>query len=189
MPTFEYQTCEVASNMASRLIEHERFGTMLSGVDTDRIAFIHIAGKKKPKSLPTPVQIKALTPLVREIANGTMFVVVLYDEFYDWTEAKQFAALLEQLLLIHNDGRTTFEDGKLKKYDIVALSYMVDNFGVYWATQPDVKHPIEDKGATPTFKGNTGKARSNESNAVNKVMTADELDDIDDALDGIGDVA
>lgn len=185
MPQCTYQTCDTAAQMAQELIENEKFEAMLRGTVVDKIAFIHASGKKQPKSLPTPMQIKALSPLLREISGGTVFYVVIYDEWFTWPEAKKYAALLDQLILINNDGRVTFDDGKLKKYNVLTQSYMVDNYGVYWTAQTDVRHPLNSKPGTLTFNGDSGTARG--EGPVTQVIPADELNDLDTALEDIPD--
>lgn len=188
MPGHEFQTLEVAASMAERLIQNDRYSPMLRGVDAERIAFIHAAGKKKPASLPSPVKISALSPVMRVVSGGTVFVMVFYDEWLAWTEAKQYASLLEQLLLIKNDGRVNFEDGKLNKYDVLALSYMVNNFGLHWTSQDDCRHPLEDSSVgIPTFSGSVGTTVSTEAHAVTQILRPEDLNDIDDSMSDIPD--
>lgn len=190
MPSHAYETSDVAANMAKRLQEHTAYARVLSGINVDRVSFIHISGKKKPKSLPSPIQIKAIPPLFRALTDNQVFVVSLFDEWFDWSESKQYASLLEQLMMIKDDGRTTFEDGKLRKYDVVALRYMVENFGLDWTDKEDVKHPIEDFVAeetetrgTMTFSGSTGVARNTEVGVQVMVGEAD----VEHSLDNLPD--
>lgn len=185
MANYEFQSSDVAFSMAKQLMECPRYEAILSGLILEQIAFIHAAGKKKPKSNPSPAQIKAQSPLQKAISPHVSYVVVLYDEWFDWPEAKQYAALLEQLLMIETI-EADFEDGKLRKYDVVALNFMVNNFGLHWAAEDNVKHPIEDEvetePATRTFSGATGRASATESQAVERVFHDEDLDDLDEAL-------
>lgn len=190
MPSYEFQSSDVAATMAKELVECERYANQLRGIDTDRIAFIHAAGKKKPQSLANAATIKPLSPLMRAISGKFVFVVVLFDEWQDWTTAKQYASLLETLLLIKNDGRVSFDDGKLNKYDVLGLNFMVANFGLHWTDSDDVKHPIEDDFTVPgstTFSGNHGTTRNNEPDAVQGMLDPDNIEDFDKAMDGIPD--
>lgn len=187
MPSSDFETSDIAANMAETLVSHDRYAGVLKGIDTRRIAFLHAPGKKQPKGNPSPVQIKGLSPLMKVLAGGIVFVVVIYDDWFDWSEAKQYAGILEQLLLIKNDDEKTFDEGKLIKYDVVALQYMVENFGLHWTSSTDVRHPFDAPSRRTTFSGDLGRVVSTEENAVTQVLSDNEASDLGDELDGIPD--
>lgn len=177
-----YETCSVAANMAKRVAEHPLYRDKIGLIDIDRIAFLKAVDKKKPSSIPTPVKIEVVNEKMRCFVPH-IFIVVVYMEWFSWDESKQYAALLQQLLRIETIEKD-FEDGKLRKYDLLDLQFMVDNFGLNWADQDAIRHPIDEPPPRLTFQGTSGVAR--DTGTVEAVVTPsdEDLASLDAELDG-----